>query len=217
MDDRSAGRTASRTASAQREGLPVVDPHGGRWRVRWHRAAAAGPPDPSASPAALRSLLDPRRSRTIPRTGPPPAASWVMGRSARWQGPNAPTTEEPSLEDATRFRYALASTSTLPSLFDLVQLAATARRIPEAVRTIRREPTRPWVVEPVASDDHRSVLWHAPRPEAAQQAAHQVRAALDAGALPTPVGAVLMELRNPRPPGVSSPSCAPASWVRSPR
>lgn len=195
MDDRSAGRTAS----AQREGLPVVDPRGGRWLVRWYRAAAAGSPDPSASPGALRSLLDPRWGRTVPTTGPPPAASWVMGRSAKWQGPNAPTTEEPSLEDATRLRYALASTSTLPSLFDLVQLAVTARRIPEAVRTIRRERTRPWVVELVAYDDPRSVLWHAPGPEAAEEAAHQVRAAVGAGTLPTPPGAVLMELRNPPP------------------
>jgi len=185
------------TAMDQRYGVPVADPAGGRWLVRWYRAATAGLPDPTAAPAALPDLLDPRRSRAVARTGPPPAASWVMGRSARWQGPDAVTTEDPTREHALRLRWGLASTAVLSSLVDLLVLAWTARGIRDALRTVQHERTWPWVVELASRDDPRSVLWHVTGPDAAEPAARVVLAAVAAGTVPAPPGAVLMALRNP--------------------
>jgi len=185
------------TGMDQRYGLPVTDPAGGRWLVRWYRAAAADTPDPTAAPAALPDLLDPRRSRALPRTGPPPAASWVMGRSARWQGPDAVTTEDPVREHALRLRYGLASAAGMPSLVDLLVLVWRSLGIRGALATDRHERTWPWAVELVARDDPRSVLWHVSGPDAAEPAGRAVLTAVAAGTVPAPPGAVLMALRNP--------------------
>ena len=192
------GRSAARSASSQRAGLPVVDPWGGRWLVRWYRAPVLGPPDPSACETALRALLAPPwRGRTAPATEPPPAASWVMGRSARWQGPDAPGTEDPVEDQFEELGWAMRSLS--DGVASLRQLGWTGRRMADAARTLRDERVRPWAVELVAYDDARSVLWHAPGPDAAEPTACTVAAAVHAGALPTPPGAVLMAVRNPRP------------------
>lgn len=184
--------------SSQRYGVPVTDPWGGRWLVRWYRAPALGPPEPSASAAALQALLAPRwRGRPAPATEPPPAASWVMGRSARWQGPDAPGTEDLTEDQVQELGWAMRSLS--DGVASLWQLVWTGRRMTDAARTLRDERVRPWTVELVAHDDARSVLWHAPGPDAAEPTAHAVAAALHAGALPAPPGAVLMAVRNPRP------------------
>lgn len=190
-----AGRT---TAVGQRYGVPVVDPWGGRWLVRWYRAPVLVPPEPSASVAALRGLLDPGWwRRPAPVTPPPPAASWVMGRSARWQGPDAPGTEDPTVDRVEELRWAMGSLG--DGVASLWQLVRTGRRMADAARTVREERARPWAVELVAHDDARSVLWHAAGPDAAEPTAHAVLAAVHAGALPTPPGAVLVAVRDPRP------------------
>ncbi len=198
-EDAVVGRSTARTpVSSQRYGVPVVDPWGGRWLVRWYRAPALGPPEPSASATALQALLDPRwRGRTAPVTEPPPAASWVMGRSAPWQRPEAPGTEDPTLDEFQELRWAMGALS--DGVASVGQLVGTGRRMADAARTLRDERTRPWAVELVAQDDARSVLWHAPGPDAAEPSAQAVLAALRAGTLPLPPGAVLMAVRNPRP------------------
>ena len=112
-------------------------------------------------------------------------------------GAGRPGTEDPTENQFEELGRAMRSLS--DGVASLWQLVWTGRRMADAARTLREERVRPWAVELVAYDDARSVLWHAPGPDAAEPTAHAVAAALHAGALPAPPGAVLMAVRNPRP------------------
>jgi hypothetical protein len=191
------GRSAARAASGQRDGLPVVDPWGGRWLVRWYRAPVLGPPEPTASLDTLHALLDPRWwGRTSPVTEPPPAASWVMGGRARWQGSDAPGTEDPVLDHAGELSWAIGSLSDgVPSLW---QLVGAGQRAADAARALRAERARPWAVS-----------WSPTTMRGPSGGTHPVRTPLSPprtpswppctqGMLPVPPGAVLRAVSDPR-------------------
>ncbi len=100
------------TASSERDGAAVRDRWGGFWRVGAWRASVVPAPQVAPGPAALAGLLAAPWRSSDGTADPVPSASWVMGRSARWQGPDAPGAgEDPLAEQARQLRVPLAAFS----------------------------------------------------------------------------------------------------------
>lgn len=186
------------TASGLREGTAVQDRWGGRWVVRSRRAPVR-PAEPRPGVVdALSRLLTPWSPGQDDSARP--RASWVMGRSARWHGPDAPgSADDSTLEGALAFRGAVSALSTgwTPSPLALAYLA---RRAVRAVRAARDESSRPWLMELVAcGGPERIATWETAGPGGAQAAADAVADAVRARCLPAPAGARLVEVRDARP------------------
>lgn len=182
-----------RTASSERDGVVVTDRWGGHWRVSCHRAGVLPSPATPPDSGAVGRLLLPWAA---PAEAPPalPRASWVLGRSVRWQGPGAPgASEDPLRDEAVALRDALGVTGGGPAALGLV---LWARR---TLQTVQRERTHPWLVQLCSADGaDRWATWAVAGPEAAQSAVTDVAAAVGAGRLPEPVGARLLDVRDDR-------------------
>ncbi|MEU2348969.1 hypothetical protein [Modestobacter sp. NPDC049651] len=196
------------TSSQQRAGRPVDDPHGGRWLVRrWPVAVLPVPPDPPDA-ARLRPLLAAPPRAPAPAAGAPagtrPAASWVLGRSARWHGPAAPGADDDPARDALPLLRAVALLPAVPLLVPRLLVGLVVR----VLEVRRHSPARraaPWLVE--LSDGWRTATWAVRGPDAAAAGEAHVAAAVRAGTLPAPPGARLVEVRDDRPPaGCVTPS-----------
>jgi hypothetical protein len=179
----------------------VRDRWGGSWRVGAWRASVVPAPRVVPGPEALAGLLAPPWRPSDGTADPVPAASWVMGRSARWQGPDAPGAgEDPLAEQARQLRVPLAAFSAggEPSLLRLVVvLGRTLGQLVAAARTVQDERSRPWLVELRAPGPaRRSATWLVAGPEAAAVAVEAVVVAVRAGRVPEPPGARLVDVQD---------------------
>ena len=184
-----------RTASSERAGVAVDDRWGGRWVVRCTRAGVL--PAPAADPHgdAVGRLLLPwgAPSATVPPRAAP-TASWVLGRSARWHGPDAPGAgEEPLLEEALRLRNVTGLAGT-----DLAALALPLWGW-RVRRAAQRQRTHPWLVHLCCvAGPGRWATWAVVGPDAAQVAVTAVADAVLAGRVPDLPAARLLDVRDDR-------------------
>ena len=185
-----------RTASSERAGVAVEDSWGGRWVVRCTRAGVLPVVPLAPDGDAVCRLLLPwgGPAGTVPARAAAPAASWVLGRSARWQGPDAPGAgADPLRDEALRMRDVTGLTGP-----DLGALAVPlwGRRVR---RTARRERTHPWlVVLGSTAGPGREAIWVVDGPDAAQGAVAEVAGAVRTGRPPAPAGARLLDVRDDR-------------------
>ena len=185
-----------RTASSERAGETVDDPWGRRWVVRCTRAGV--PPVPPQAPDgdAVRRLLLPEGGPAAGSAPPPapPAASWVLGRSARWQGLDAPGTgEDPVRDEALALRNGIGGLG--PGLAALA-LHLWARR---TLRTAQRERTQPWLVHLCGvAGPVRWATWQVAGPDAARASVEAVAGAVRTGRLPDLPDARLLDVRDDR-------------------
>jgi hypothetical protein len=203
------GPRVPRTASSARDDVGVTDRWGGRWLVRCWRAPVAPAPRVPAGREELARLLEPVPPMTAGwvASAAAPAASWVMGRSARWQGRDAPGAGVDALAaqaGSLRVRLAALAGDGEPSPGRLVVLLLrTVGDLVSAARTARAEVGAPWLVElrdPVWAG--RSATWLVAGEPAAAGARGAVVADVRAGRLPEPPNAQLVDVRDPRPRAV---------------
>ncbi|WP_222196091.1 hypothetical protein [Modestobacter italicus] len=181
-------------ASSGWDGAVATDRWGAYWRVSCHRAGVLPAPAEPPDGQSVHRLLMPWETAAV-AAPPPPRASWVLGRSARWQGPRAPgASEDPLRDEAITARNLLAAGR--GGLGALAVLLLAAGRI---VQRIRLEPTHPWLVQLTAcTGPTRSAVWVVAGPDAAQLATREVAEALRAGRPPVPSGARLLDVRDDR-------------------
>jgi hypothetical protein len=173
------------------DGEPVTDPLGRRWTVRrWPAGVLPVPADPpDAGALALLLSAPPGAPVAGAATGPRPHASWVMGRSARWQGPGAAGAGDP-LVDVLPALHSLA----LGGLPRGEWLGSLAVRLVDALRHSPARRRAPWVVE--LTDGRRTARWAAAGPRGADRAAAEVCSAVRAGVVPAAAGCRLVEVRD---------------------
>ena len=185
-----------RTASSERAGVTVEDTWGTRWVVRCSRAGVLPAPPAAPHGDAVRRLLLPwgGPAADAPPAAPAPAASWVLGRSARWQGLDAPGAgEDPVRDEALALRNGMGVAGPDPAALALPLWAWRARR------TAQRERTHPWLVRLCsAAGPARWATWAVPGQEAAQAAVEAVADAVRAGRLPDLPDARLVDVRDER-------------------
>lgn len=188
-------------ASSGWDGVVATDRWGAHWRVSCHRAGVLPAPAVPPDDQALHRLLLPWETAAA-AAPPPPRASWVLGRSARWQGPRAPgASEDPVRDEAVTVRNVLAAGR--GPLGALVVLVVGVRRV---LRRLEQERTHPWLVELTAcTAPTRSAVWVVAGPDAAQRAVQEVRGAVATGRPPAPPGARLLDVRD----GRSRPGAGP--------
>jgi hypothetical protein len=181
-----------RTASSERAGVTVPDTWGGRWQVQCHRAGVLPAPVRPPGGDAVHRLLTPWGARA--EQAPPPAASWVLGRSARWHGATAPGAGgDPFRDEALLVRNATGLGG--------IDLGGLARPLWgwRLLRTAREERTHPWLVQlSSAAGAARSATWAVDGPEAAQTAVTAVAEAVRDGRAPELPGARLLDVRDDR-------------------
>ncbi|MCZ2814379.1 hypothetical protein O2W15_23355 [Modestobacter sp. VKM Ac-2979] len=182
------------TASSERGGVVVTDRWGGNWRVSCFRAGVLPAPVARPDAAAVGRLLLPWGTPTG-SPPPPPRASWVLGRSTRWQGWAAPGAgADPWREEVSALRP-IALTAGLGSVAAFV-LLLRGRRIRQLAAA---ERTHPWLVELTAcAGPARSAVWLVEGPDAAQAAVGEVTGAVQAGRPPAPTGGRLLDVQDRR-------------------
>ena len=185
-----------RTASSERAGTTVEDTWGCRWMVRCTRAGVLPVPPVAPHGDAVRRLLLPWGGPAAddPHPAAPPAASWVLGRSARWQGLDAPGAgEDPVRDEALALRNSIGTLG--PDSVSAVLSAWGAG----ALRRARQERTRPWLVQLCSTaPPARWATWEVAGPDAAQAAVSAVVEAVRVGRLPDPLHARLLDVRDDR-------------------
>ncbi|WP_299952040.1 hypothetical protein [uncultured Modestobacter sp.] len=183
------------TTSSERDGVVAPDRCGGLWRVSCHRAGVLPAPAVPPDSQAVDRLLAPWAAAAA-SAPPPPRASWVLGRSSRWQGPHAPGASEDPLRDEVIAARNIWATSGGTALGALAVLLLRTGRV---ARRIAQEPTHPWLVELTASaGPTRAAVWVVAGPDAAQRAVREVSEALQTGRAPAPSGARLLDVRDGR-------------------
>lgn len=182
------------TARSERDGVVVTDRWGGSWRVSCHRAGVLPAPATRPDAAAVGRLMLPWGSPASPPP-PPPQASWVLGRSARWQGWTAPGAAADPWRDEVSALRTIASTAGLVS-FSAFVLLLRGRSI---ARLAAAERTHPWLVELTAcAGPTRSAVWVVEGPAAAQAAVAEVTVEVQAGRPPAPSGGRLLDVQDRR-------------------
>lgn len=183
-----------RTASSERAGVPVEDGWGGRWVVRCTRSGVLPVPPVAPHGDAVRRLLLPWGGPAADTAPPAPAASWVLGRSARWRALDAPGAgEDPLRDEALILRD---GTGVLGAELASLALPFWSRRMR---RMTSRERTHPWLVQLCSTaGPGRRAVWAVAGPAAAQAAVAAVTDAVRAGRLPDLPDARLLDVRDDR-------------------